>query len=73
MSYLESAKRPYAGKFVLLRADLDEFADLARKRYGIASMPAYVFLKNGKVAEIQKLAADNPAPVEVVILRLIKS
>lgn len=72
-SYIESPKRLYAGKFVLLRVDLDEFKDLAERRFGITSMPAYVFVKNGKVVEIERLTPDNPGPVEVKIQSLLRS
>lgn len=72
-SYLESPKRSYAGKFVLLRVDLSEFRDLAERRYGMTSMPGYVYMKNGKVVEIERLAPDNPGPVELKIQRLLRS
>lgn len=72
-SYLESPKRPFAGKFVLLRMHLGDHEDFARKRYGIDGSPAYVFLKNGKVIETQKLYNDSPAPVDIAIYRLTMS
>lgn len=72
-SYLDSNKRPYAGKFVFLRVDLDEFEELAERRYGITTMPAYVFVKNGKVVETIKLTPDNPGPIEIRIQRLLES
>lgn len=70
-SYLENDTREYAGKFVLLQVDLDQFGDFAQKNFGV-TWPAIVFVKNGKIAEKIKMA-DNPATVDRIIRRLIDS
>lgn len=69
-SYLESDKRPYAGKVVWLQVDLDEFGDFATKKYGI-SLPTFVFIKNGKVVE--KVHAVRTAAIQNAVSRLTGS
>lgn len=66
--YLESYSREYAEKIVVLQVNLDQFEKLAKEKYGIDSMPTFVFLKNGKMVE--KFSADNPATIAKTIIHL---
>lgn len=68
--YLEIYNRKYAGKIVVLKVDVDQFEELALIKYGVKSMPTFVFLKNGKVA--QKFSGANASRIERTIIQMTK-
>lgn len=69
-SFLESDKRPFAGKIVVLQVNLDEFGDFAKRKYGI-TMPTFLFFKNGRLVE--KASAVRTAAIERAALHFTDS
>jgi len=54
--FLEELSTTMADKIVVLKVDVDECEELST-RFGISSMPTFVFLKNG--AQVEKFSGAN--------------
>lgn len=59
----------YAANTIVMKIDVDESDDLTM-RFGVSSMPTFVFLKNGK--QVEKFSDANPDRVEKTIIRFTK-
>lgn len=66
--YLEALAKKYAPHIVVLKVDIDENDDLARK-FKIKSMPTFVFLRNNQI--IHQLVGADPGKIEQVIVKLL--
>lgn len=49
--HLERLANQFKSQIVVLKVDVDQESELAMGRYGVSSMPTFVFLKNGKPVE----------------------
>lgn len=67
--YMESFAQKYATQIVVLKVDVDEIEELAR-RYQVTSLPKTVYLKNGGQIAYELYRA-NPNKIELIINYLL--
>lgn len=67
--YLDTFAQKYASQLVVLKVDVDKHVKLSEK-YRVASMPTFIFLKNGE--SVERFSGAERIKIENTIKALIK-